>query len=132
MKRSPLKRNKGLKPISDKRAKLLRETSADRKRYRDGVWLCECCSKRQSVEVHEIVRRSTNAESIRHPCAWMALCRPCHEEMGDYSQWPITRQLACKLLATPEQFDLAMINELRGRSEQAIEWSEVTKWLRLS
>ena len=132
MKRSPIKRKQGLQPISDKRAKLLRETTSDRKRYKDGVWLCEACSKRQAVDTHEIVRRSTNSESLRQECCWLALCRKCHDEMGDYSVWPITRQLACKLLATPDSFDLRLVNELRGRDEQAIEMAEVVKWLRLS
>jgi len=57
---------------------------------------------------------------LGEPCTWLALCRDCHDAAGDYSEWPITRQLAAKLLADPGRFDLRRFNEIRGRAPGAI------------
>jgi hypothetical protein len=49
-------------------------------------------------------------------CCLLHLCRDCHEEMGDYSRWPVERQLVLKQLVDPEGYDLDRFNQIRGRS----------------
>jgi len=62
----------------------------------------------------------------------LALCQvPCHEAMGDASEWSLTRQLALKLVRDPSRFNLERFNEIRGRAEGAIELADVVKHLDL-
>lgn len=58
------------------------------------------------------------------------MCRECHEALDDYRVWPITRQLAVKLIMDPENFDLGAINAIRSDREQ-LTLADVTKWLKL-
>lgn len=91
--------------------------SRPRREYKETHRTCHLCRCRRATDVHEIVRRSKSNESVEHRCAWLALCRKCHDdEVADYSRWPIARQLALKLCVDPDNFDLAKINELRGNS----------------
>jgi 5-methylcytosine-specific restriction endonuclease McrA len=41
--------------------------------------------RRQSVDIHEIVRRSQGG-SILDESNLMAVCRPCHQRIGNYPQ----------------------------------------------
>lgn len=52
--------------------------------------------------------------------------------MDDYSKWPVSRQLALKMLADPNNFDRVLINQIRGRDENAIDLPDVVKWLRMA
>lgn len=89
------------------------------------------CNRRLATDLHEIARGIHREEATKHPEAWLLLCLWCHEEMGDYSRWPLARQLALKLVADPTRFDLAKINEIRGRAEGAIDLADVGKYLEL-
>lgn len=123
MKRSRLRR------VSKKRAALNREAKPLRDDFRQMFTMCQCCCKRVASDVHEICRGSHREAALKERAAWLCLCRVCHDELDDYSQWPITRQLALKLVGDPEFFDLATVNTLRGRDENAITLAEVAKWL---
>jgi hypothetical protein len=112
------------------RRKLMDETTPARRKYMASNWSCQVCVSRRASDCHEITRGAYREKALRHRAAWLAVCRECHEELGDYRAWPITRQLAVKLLADPWHFDLAVVNEIRSDREP-IELAEVTKWLRL-
>ena len=83
------------------------------------------------VEVHEIPRGIYRKEASNHRCTLLLLCRVHHDAMGDYSIWPIQRQLARKLLVDPEYFDLEKICEIRDRVPTAITLVDIAKYLRM-
>lgn len=61
--------------------------------------------------------------------AWLALCHQCHDLLGDYSKWPISRQIAAKMIADPEYCNPQRINSLKGTDACAIDWKDVARWL---
>jgi cytochrome c553 len=78
-----------------------------------------------TLEVHEIARGPSRKQAVQERACWLLVCRRCHEELGDYSKWPLARQLALKLLQDREHFDLRKFNVIRGRAPNAITMREV-------
>jgi hypothetical protein len=107
-------------------------TTTARKNFVAANFTCQCCMRRKAVDCHEIPRGAHREQALEHRCAWLAVCRPCHELIDDYSEWPVARQLALKLLGDPEHFDLLTVNRLRGRDENAITMGDVVVWLKLA
>lgn len=115
MKRSPLKRKTPLRKVSAKRRKAMRTLKVERDQYLAEHWLCQVCGKRQARDVHEIARGPARELAIGERCCWLAVCRECHrDEVGDYSRYTPARQLAVKLLADPDNFDLERFNQVRS------------------
>ena len=83
------------------------------------------------MEVHEILRGIHRKEASNHRCTLLLLCRVHHDAMGDYSIWPIARQLARKLLVDPEYFDLEKICEIRGYGKDEFTLTDIVKYLRM-
>lgn len=131
MKKTQRSWNSTLRTKSPKRAKQDRQTTPARKAYKAEFLMCHRCCKRPATDTHEIARGTHKAAAMKEPCTWLALCRTDHDEMGDYSIWPVARQLALKLVADPNRFDLKKFNKLRGRNERAITLDEVTQYLEL-
>lgn len=77
------------------------------------------------LDPHEIARGPARRKAVDCPAAWLVLCRQHHEEMGDYSVWPVVAQLALKRLRDPEHYDRQAVNLLRGRAPEAITDAEV-------
>ena len=112
-------------------AAIKRKMKPERDDFLASFWLCQVCARKESVDVHEIARGPHRRKAIQHRCTWLAVCRDCHEELDNYSIWPLTRQLAVKLLHDGKHFDLPTFNVIRGRDEGAIEIEDVTKHLEL-
>jgi hypothetical protein len=141
MKRSPLTRRTPLKRsdkplkrarlarVSKKRKSLMAKVKPFRDRYLASKLLCEVCIKRQPIEVHEITRGPAREASLEKSEVVLAVCRKCHDLLGDYSKWPVTRQLAVKFLRSPMLLNLEVVNRIRGRDENAITLDDVVKWL---
>jgi hypothetical protein len=126
-------RKKRMNRVNPKTAKLRRQARDPRAQYVAEHFTCQCCLKRQASECHEIVTRAKSAKSILYRCCYLALCSTCHRtEVSDYSRYPITRQLALKLVSDGDNFNLAEVNRLRGRDENAITLADVAKWLRMA
>ena len=106
-----------------------RRTAPQRHGYKAEFLTCQCCAKKLSTDIHEIARGAHRERAMKHAAAWLALCRKCHDAMGDYSRWPITRQLALKLVVDAGRFDLAVINQIRGRDQDAITLADVARHL---
>ena len=80
---------------------------------------CQVCSTCMATDVHEIASGAARQAAVSERCAWLAVCRVCHHNLHDYTAWPLEKTLALKLLKDPNWFDLAKINELRGRAPTA-------------
>jgi hypothetical protein len=94
--------------------------------------LCEVCIKRQPIEVHEITRGPAREASLDKPDVVLAVCRKCHEDLGNYAIWPVSRQIAVKFLRSPALVNPLTVNKIRGRAGTAINWDDVAKHLRMS
>lgn len=121
--------NSTLRPVSSKKRKQIDRMKAPRKAYKAEFLTCQRCAKRLATDLHEIARGSHRHLAVEEPCCWLALCRKCHREMDDYSIWPIARQLALKLIADPNRFDLDRFNEIRG--DEVTDMLEIVKYLEL-
>lgn len=132
MKRSPMPPRKtpmprSIKPmarISPKRAKRNRQVKTFRQQYMSDHPNCEVCGIRPSVDPHEISRGPAREKSLDIEEALLAVCRECHEELGDYAKWPVERQLAVKALSYGG-YDRVKVNELRGRAKDAVSERDV-------
>lgn len=102
-----------------------------RDEFKMEFYICMKCMQAMSTDCHEIARGSYRHNAKLHRCTWLALCRKCHDDLGDQREWPITRQLALKLLRDPGGFDLAAFNKIRDRDDDAITMSEIVKHLEL-
>jgi hypothetical protein len=81
-----------------------------------------------AVDCHEICRGPARERCLREPRLWLALCRPCHDAMDDYSQWPLARQIACRILWELGQ-TVWVCNEVRGRPQTALTVDEILVFL---
>jgi hypothetical protein len=130
VKRSRLHRKTPIKRISAKRRKQMARTKSQRDSFRAEFRICMLCSKRKATDVHEIVTRAKSDLAVENRCTWLCLCRTCHDrEVADYGRYPVSRQLALKLVADPEAFDLAKVNELRGNDPNEFTLADVVRWL---
>lgn len=123
-----------MRPYTKKRARLNRQAEPARAAFRGEFHLCMNCCRRLAEEcrdIHEIARGPNREEALKHRCAWLLLCRGCHDEMDDYSVWPLARQLALKLLADPGHFSLEEFNLIRGRAPTAITLADIVPFLNL-
>ena len=84
-----------------------------------------------TLATHEIPRGIYRQAALVCPAAWLRLCNVCHEEIGDYSIWPLEWQLAIKKRGDPENYDRVMVNRLRDRQPDAITEDEVDAFVRL-
>ncbi|SVB67426.1 uncharacterized protein METZ01_LOCUS220280 [marine metagenome] len=100
---------------SKKRAKIDREAEDVRAHYDNLFPFCQLCGE-PATDTHEIARGPSRLAAQAERCCLLHLCRDCHEEMGDYSRWPVERQLVLKQLVDPEGYDLDRFNQIRGRS----------------
>jgi hypothetical protein len=138
VKRSRLNRKSPMPPrktwmprVGKKRKALMAKVKPFRERYLASKLLCEVCIKRQPVEVHELTRGPAREASLDKPEVVLAVCRKCHDLLGDYSKWPVTRQLAVKFLRSPMLLNLEVVNQLRGRDENAINLDDIVVHLEL-
>lgn len=83
------------------------------------------------MHCHEIARGVHRKTSVYHRCCWLAVCLECHDAVDNLRDWPIAKQLACKLIHDAAFFDLEQFNEIRDRDPQAIELADVTFHLQL-
>lgn len=103
-----------------------------RDKYLASKLLCEVCIKRHPQAVHEITRGPAREASLDRPEVVLAVCDRCHRDLEDYRKWPVTRQLALKFLRSPWLVDLELVNRLRGRDYNAIDWDDVVIHLELA
>jgi hypothetical protein len=119
-----------MRRLSTKRAAELRQVKKARDAFLAEFRSCMMCQRKPPTDVHEIARGASRGRAVLLRVTWLALCRDCHEEAGDYSKWPITKQLALKLLRDPEHYDRVAVNRIRRRADDAITEEEVRQHIR--
>jgi len=87
MKRSPLKRGKGIKPMSTKTASEASLRKQLRLEYLAIHPHCEMCRKAQATDIDEIISRGTRPGAHLVPALFQALCRPCHTLKTAHPNW---------------------------------------------
>lgn len=91
-------------------------------------WCQRSDCDRLATDVHEIARGPARNKAIEVRACLLHLCRAHHDDMDDYSQWPIARQLALKKYSDPEGYDRVAVNLIRGRAPEAITEEEVDRF----
>jgi hypothetical protein len=99
---------------SKKRARQDYRDDKVRREYDAMFPFCQLCGE-VATDTHEIARGPSRLAAQAERCCLLHLCRKCHDEMGDYSRWPVERQLVLKELVDPDGFDLDRFNEIRSR-----------------
>lgn len=122
--------NSTLRPISPKRQRTKRATDGPRADYVRKIWLCQVCGKRRAESCHEIASGGSRDAALWLPSCWLAVCEDdprtgklgCH---GWIQHQPLVTQLAVKLWADPETFDLAEVLKVKRLGPKAVTLSEV-------
>jgi hypothetical protein len=99
LERSPIRKR------SSKKSKEINDTKDARRLYLEAHPRC-CVCDGVAVDVNEIPRGPSRVTAVRDPDAWNTACRSCHDnELGDYSKWPIAKQIARKWLEVLESIN---------------------------
>lgn len=118
-----------MRPVSKKRAALMRKVKAERAAFLEEAricWVCGCPNKC----VHEMACGSHREAALPERITWLSTCWTCNsDELPNYAKYPLARQLAIKRFFDPRFFDLEKFNVLRGRAPGAITLVEVLEWL---
>lgn len=120
-----------MRPVSKKRSAYAKSIKPMLDEFRAEFPTCMVCGGTWALAVHEIARGAHRKQARGDRRALLRVCGQCHEEMDDYSQWPIARQAAVKLVADPKWFCLETLCELRGRAKTDLTIVEVAEWLQI-
>jgi len=75
------------------------------------------------LEIHHIARGPARAKAREERAALFRACQPCHRQRLD--SMSVVVQLAVKCLADPAGYDRVLVNQLRGRADDAISEEDV-------
>lgn len=93
--------------------------------------MCTVYPNYVATEIHHVARGQHRRAALMEECATAPVSEEGHRLM---ESWPIEKQLAAKLCASPEQaaeVDLPRFNELRGRAPGAITIADLAPYLEL-
>ena len=117
-----------MRRLSKKRAKRDRENIPFLKAYRGLFLQCQNGCGRIAVEIHEIAAGSHREKSRRSRACILNLCNTCHLRLQGLAY---DYQLAVKLLADPEGFNLEEFCSVIGRADTAVTLADVAQHLEL-
>lgn len=90
--------------------------------------VCAVCRETWASEVHEVTNGPSRMKGFVEPAAWLSVCTRCNQDvLTDKNAWPLARQLACKMVRDPANYNLRAVCEILDRE---IEQGEVESWLR--
>jgi hypothetical protein len=116
----PLQR-KPIRKRSSKKSKEINDTRDARRLYLEAHPRCCVCGG-VAVDVNEIPRGPSRVTAVRDPDAWNTACRSCHDnELGDYSKWPIAKQIARKWLEVLESINQHREGRAQTSPDEVIE-----------
>lgn len=119
-----------MRRVSKKRQKLIRQFKEERRQYWQSFWTCPVCKQRPTACTHEMAKGIHREKAFQDRRTWLATCIDCNNnEMNDYSEYPLERQLALKWCQDRSYFDLEGFNVLRDRAPGAITMAEVIPWI---
>lgn len=120
-----------MRPVSKRRAKLLRKVAGPRADYAEQFQICQFPGCPNSgVDIHEMARGCDREVAIQNRCCWLFLCRDDHDMVGEQPDtFPIARQLAWKMWFDPAGYDRQLFNTIRGQQPDAITFAEVDEWV---
>ena len=109
------------------RQRAKREADKRRNAFRkEQVRCCKCgLAYGEPLDVHEIAAGGSRAQSARERCAWLLLCRTCHNEVQGWPREKMVQQYALKKRSDPDYYDRVALNRIRGRADDAITEAEV-------
>lgn len=87
-----------LKAISKNRRVLKALCDPSRKDFVEEAGACMVCRQARATDCHEIIRGEGREAAFGQPQLWMALCRTCHDALDDASEWPVERQIMCRMI----------------------------------
>lgn len=125
----PLKRTKRINRISKKRAKVKRETDGPRAEYVQRMGRCAVYPYLPAVECHEIASGSDREKALYEPACWLAVSRQGHDVVQHEKK---AKQLARKLIADPENYDLEKFNAVYQGQESPVTNADVASYLTLA
>ena len=119
-----------MKPISDKRRKLMRGVFIPRTQFRQRFIHCWSCGT-SPAGIHEILRGGSRGVALAEPCCWFAACWFCNTaDLNDAIEWPVNRQLAVKYVEDPGGFDLQLFLELKREAVTSITFADLKPFIR--
>lgn len=68
-------------------------------------------------DVHEMLAGANRKAAVAEPACWLRVCRPCHDRIQGTA---VDYQLAFKLLADPQNFNLDAFCTAWGRAPGAV------------
>jgi hypothetical protein len=114
LKRTPLNR------VSKKLREKMAAIHDQREEFRSSVGACERCGARGvPLDPHELAKRSKTADWFCRSNT-IFVCRPCHELLEDYSKVPLVQQILLLARRRWDDYDIGVVNALRGRAPTAI------------
>lgn len=122
------KRQKPMKRVSSKRAKLMREVGPERQARKQDVGECMICRKPfapQWLDADEIARGAAREACLSEPLLTLYSCRKCHTMSQD---WPIAKRIAALIRWTIDR-TTARYNELRGTAPSHVTGDDVAIYL---
>ena len=95
-----------------KRQALRRKVKAAERAFLEEHSSCARCGRKDPA-IHHIIAGPNRGRALEVRAAWLPMCSICNcYLMEDKALWPLTRQLALKLITDPNHFDLGEINRL--------------------
>jgi len=119
-----------MRPVSKQRQRKNLASRSVREQMKEDFPCCMRCH-RWAHDTHEISRGAFRAKSLGERCAFLRLCRKCHEDL--HRNWSLEQQYCLKRMMDPGHYDRVRLNELRGREPGAIIDAEVeaeVDWVR--
>lgn len=119
-----MKRRAIKKKLPNKNLAVEKERAAFRVEF-PYCWVCGGFAS----DIHEMACGPARRQAYKDRRLWMRLCRTCHVPWVQH--WPVAKQLAYKAWFDPAHYDRVVVNNLRGRADNAIDTKEVAYWSRL-
>ena len=115
-----------MKRFSDKRRRENAAAKPFRDAYRAEFPWCQVCETRKGRDVHEIARGPARRAAYQERCCWLHVCPLCHLNLGDYAEFPLSRQLWFKKQVDPANYNLERFLVIYGKRD--IEQADVDRW----
>jgi hypothetical protein len=113
-----------MRTVMKRKQSAVRAANEARAEFLRNTPLCMDCGLCPPEHCHEIASGPARSKAIHEPVCWLSLCGPCHTRA--HEKRDLARELALKAIVDfGAHYDRQRVNELRGRSPDAISEVEV-------